>query len=53
MESKFQRYTKHLLAMGNLSGHVENALKILFPKRMERKDGVLGKLFKEYIFYAV
>jgi len=39
--------------MGNLFGHVENALGIPFPKRMERKDGVLSKLFKEYVFCAV
>ena len=41
--SKFQRYTKHVLSMGNLYGHVENVWGILFPKGMERNDGVLGE----------
>jgi hypothetical protein len=44
--SKFQRYTKHILSMGNLYGHVGNVWGIPFPKGMEEKDGVLSELFK-------
>jgi hypothetical protein len=44
---EFQRYTKHILAMGILYGHVDNVWGISILKRMERKYGVLGELFKE------
>jgi hypothetical protein len=35
--------TKHLLTTGNLYGHIENVWGIPFPKRIEKKDGVLGE----------
>ena len=45
---EFQRYTKLILATGNLYGHVENAWGIPFPKEIKWKEGFLGKIFQEY-----
>jgi hypothetical protein len=45
---EFQRYTKHLLATGNLYRQVGIVWGIPFPKRMGRKYGFLGELFKKY-----
>jgi hypothetical protein len=42
---EFQRYTKHLMATGNLYDHVGNVWGIPFPKKVEQKYGVLDELF--------
>jgi hypothetical protein len=46
---EIQRYTKHLLATGNLYEHVDVIEGIPNPKRMEGKGGVLGRIFKEQV----
>lgn len=46
---EFQRYTKHVLATGNLYEHVENVWDIPFPKRIESKYCFLGELFREQV----
>jgi hypothetical protein len=46
---EFQRYTKLILATGNLYEHVDNVRGIPFPKRMEQKYCFLGELFKEQV----
>jgi hypothetical protein len=46
---EFQRYTKLILATGNLYWHVENVWGIPFPKRIKWKDCFLGEIFQEQV----
>jgi hypothetical protein len=46
---EFQRYTKLILATGNLYGHVENVWGIPFPKRIKWKGRFLSELFQEWV----
>jgi hypothetical protein len=45
--TEFQRYTKLILATGNLYGHVENVWGIPFSKRKKEKYHLLSELFQE------
>jgi hypothetical protein len=46
---EFQRYTKLIMATGNLYEHVENVWGIPFLKKNEQKYCFLGELFREQV----